>query len=928
MSRASPWEVLWSPQNPRKFIKYSNSDSSCEISLYNLLSEQDEIPSGTSRNQVIKLADDTYAKSVAVHSDFSSIKSVAWCPRKDLIDCCVLGVGMSNGHVSLINIGPDSPPNANLLLNLELVPKADRTCNELAWGSQEQDKNLLAVGLDKVRSETSLLVWDVEGSAIPANSPSAYSQRIPSSGLRRPLYEHGQSESTVSVAWLVNKPMTLVAGQGPKWLRTFDIRAPPPRGRISVVATTKAIYGIAVDPFFPDHIASFAEGPQGAVLVWDIRNSEKPIVTINQSKPVSKIHWCPTRTHMISVLQKDGVAVKSYDLQHTSFGPTMPYSGNLDEDNESIIFERNFQSSRASTQTLSSYSWHPSLENAMLTISSNGSMNYMKIFERITMSWSPSLDLVWGCGKHMLICSKDNISTPEIEDISFTMRQRALDGYGEKALIKDEKRMKEILKDKQLIRLWQWLRRVRRPKDQDTRKGRSFFGVKAIIKGEMSATVMNQKIKAAEKPKGRSNQSRIQEGAPISTKAYYSEDRRVALQLCDWDLNDQVLGDRLSKLCNDGEIERAAAMALFNKKINWAIDILSGASTFLKPRANAAPQDQRSLPADPIFPVVAMALSGYSEEKKTYWSDMCRSISTQLKRPYLRAMFAFLTTEDEDFSLVLRETEMELQDRIAFACKYLTDIKLITYVENVTTSLISGGNLEGLLLTGLTVDGIDLLENYITITSDVQTAILIILNAKVSEVFKDKRVSDWIEYYRDLLDQWRLWHERAMFDSLVQASDSSKKIPQQISVSCTYCSKAVSSNFLSTGGVMRMASGRFPMVGTSGRPVKAMACPGCCQPLPRCSICLLNMGSLSSHMQKSGAKVKMDNVVNNFNNWFTWCQNCRHGGHASHLTEWFMEHVECPVTGCNCCCNGQDSVAMVTPKETDVAVVHSEEPVT
>ena len=34
----------------------------------------------------------------------------------------------------------------------------------------------------------------------------------------------GQSESTVSVAWLVNKPMTLVAGQGPKWLRTFDIR--------------------------------------------------------------------------------------------------------------------------------------------------------------------------------------------------------------------------------------------------------------------------------------------------------------------------------------------------------------------------------------------------------------------------------------------------------------------------------------------------------------------------------------------------------------------------------------------------------------------------------------------------------------------------------------------------------------------------------
>ena len=30
-----------------------------------------------------------------------------------------------------------------------------------------------------------------------------------------------------------------------------------------------------------------------------------------------------------------------------------------------------------------------------------------------------------------------------------------------------------------------------------------------------------------------------------------------------------------------------------------------------------------------------MALSGYSEEKKTYWSDMCRSISTQVSALYL-----------------------------------------------------------------------------------------------------------------------------------------------------------------------------------------------------------------------------------------------------------------------------------------------------
>lgn len=38
----------------------------------------------------------------------------------------------------------------------------------------------------------------------------------------------------------------------------------------------------------------------------------------------------------------------------------------------------------------------------------------------------------------------------------------------------------------------------------------------------------------------------------------------------------------------------------------------------------------------------------------------------------------------------------------------------MNYVENLTTDLLSSGSLEGLLLTGLTPDGIDLLENFIT----------------------------------------------------------------------------------------------------------------------------------------------------------------------------------------------------------------------
>lgn len=898
MARSNSWEVLWSPNNPNKFIRYNTSDVSSDVCLYQLYQNQELLPSNISKTQVVKLAESIYVCPVAAYSEFSSVKSIAWCPRKDLADYCILAVGLSNGRVSVLNVGSEVPSNTSLLLNQEFSPKAERTCHEIAWS--EDEPNLLAVGLDKTRYDNSLLVWDVEAKSSITQSPGFDSRSFGS--IRKPVFEHGSSEQTVSVQWLPHK--ILVAGVT-KWLRLYDMRVPTPK----VIATTKALYGICVDPHNPQRIASFAEGPQGAVLVWDIRNNEKPLVTINQSKPVSKISWCPTRNHLISVLQKDSMAVKYYDLQHTLSGGVVQYSNSIDESGDSIPFERNAQLPKSAKYNISSYSWHPSIENKILTVSATGGLHYLEVFERITMSWSPTLDLVWGCGKHMLMCSREGTYTGEEEDISSAMRQRAIMGYGEPHIMKDEKKLKDVVKDPFLVKLWLWLKRSRKLKDHESRKLRRFFGVKAIIKGELT-TPESQKQKGNEKHTkgGRFTKPFIDGNVTedfVFAKRYTSDDRNLAMHLCDWDLSEQSLFERLNKLSADGEPERAAAMALFSNKMSWTIDILSGASSGKKKKQNTQQPDAYS-----YLPLVAMALSGYSDSKQTLWAANCKTLSAQLRNPYLRAIFAFLTAEDEDFVHVLKESGMELKDRIAFACRFLSDAKLTNYVENVTTSLITSGSLEGLLLTGLTSDGLDLLENFITKTSDVQTAILIILHMKVSEVFKDPRVSSWIENYRDLLDKWRLWHERAQFDSLVQNTDS-RKIPQQISVTCTYCSKPVSNNFLSSGG-MRMP--RFPH--GNSRQNKAMACPGCKQQLPRCSVCLINLGSLSSHLPKTGAKPKLDTIVNSFQTWFTWCQLCRHGGHAAHLMEWFSEHVECPVTGCACYCNAHDSIAMVTPKQT------------
>ncbi len=101
------------------------------------------------------------------------------------------------------------------------------------------------------------------------------------------------------------------------------------------------------------------------------------------------------------------------------------------------------------------------------------------------------------------------------------------------------------------------------------------------------------------------------------------------------------------------------------------------------------------------------------------------------------------------------------------------------------------------------------------------------------------------------------------------------------------------------------------------------ACPSCRKPLPRCSVCLLHLGSGQT------AAPAPDALAQRFDVWFTWCQvqkkwslrflgsfrvnlfsfsflvtqTCRHGGHSKHMSDWFAAYEKCPVAGCECRCN-------------------------
>lgn len=239
---------------------------------------------------------------------------------------------------------------------------------------------------------------------------------------------------------------------------------------------------------------------------------------------------------------------------------------------------------------------------------------------------------------------------------------------------------------------------------------------------------------------------------------------------------------------------------------------------------------------------------------------------------------------------------------MAFSAMFLSDIRLADYVRNMIQDCTERGDLNGLLLTGATDEGINLLQRYLDIHEDVQTVSLIAARFFGPELLKEYRVQYWISSYRDLLDTWGLWEQRAQLDVTMGNFGSPSKVSKSVFLLCSFCGKSVSAALQEEARIRSNTSNTY----------KLSSCPNCRKPLPRCSLCLLHMGTLSGNSTQT-ENGHSNNATGSsgwqskpFSKWFSWCQTCRHGGHTEHLAQWFKEHIECPVTSCSCKCFAMD----------------------
>lgn len=867
-------EVQWSPIHPNKFITWGT-----EIFLYEV------IPAKDASSTSLKISESAAANLLASNSSHHYVKCIDIYPQHD--PDLLLAIGQANGKVVLTTFGPTTF-DAQGLPGKELTPRHARQCNAIAWNPIET--NLIIAGLDKYRAEHSILVWDVFKCAnhvieTKGSSFGSSQQNSSVSELARPVCELGMSEIVNSLAWFNFQPRSIIVGMNNKHLRMIDLRD---MTRTVCSTPTKAVYGVAVDPHNDYQLASYYENQ---VSVWDTRNFEKPVLTVSQGKSVTKVLWCPTRRSLLGSLVRDSPGIYLHDIRHTVMS---------NDEVEPSVLERCVQP--CGTNNITSFSWHPTNENRMLTISLSGCIKDYVVFERITLNSSPNSAILWSYGRRTLryVTDKDSYIVPE--DISVKIKRRALKGYGLKSELSENG---DISEEEVLRKIWKWLP-VSQSLSEDTNNSRAptcrFPGVRHVLKMDANPANGSSSLKSE---LSTSPWSDIGNGNGSTAKTYKSEDRDKALLLCGWqvDPDTATLSTFLNQLEAEKSYSRAAAIAVFNLKLRLAVKILN---------RGAAVQEKMDNPSSNLN-IVAMAVSGFSDDKCSMWRELCLESRSQLTDPYLRAMFAFLTADEDNYDNVLNESGVAVEDRVAFACTFLSDSKLSEYLHQLMVKLIDEGDLSGILLTGNSNDSVMMLQSFLEATGDIQSVCLLAVRMFPTEVIESPTVQLWITSYTTLLDSWHLWNQRAQFDILLSMSTAVEKTPQQVFISCNFCGKSVSAQMqgLSKG------RGSFVRLGASSQKLKMSSCPHCRKPLPRCSICLVNMGTPSglqsnnnSNTNSSGKGGSSDKLAE-FSSWFTWCQSCRHGGHAAHMVHWFREHSECPVTACTCRCLSLDAASKV-----------------
>lgn len=757
------------------------------------------------------------------------------------------------GQVSKVSIVNFQATSEN---NLEFTPRQNRPCLSLAWNQQEP--SLIAMGFDKNKFDHCITCWDLKLGQPTENSITNLI---------------GLSESAQSMVW---HGRNLIAGMSQKVIKLMDLRQNP----IVTTVSTRAVNGLTLSSS-ERYLASYFDN---VVNIFDLRKFTEPLNQFQLANNLAQISWCPTASsNCLLCLQKDSSRTMNIiDIHWTGIEDVMTAESAHFVKRTIAPFEivdrKNRHQLHTKAISLENICWHPKRANNMLVVTSTNSSNSivleLEVPERsiaVFDKWNKLFTPTAAEMKEIPIMSPPSSPTNSTaswypnsgyDDISELFQQRILQDYG----LMDFERNAKVCMVPSLVSVWKMLAQMA--------SSDCFIGLRMIL----GIDSKSEELTIAQSTVEVRTFHDFPTNSHANVRVFKNEERDFAQELCGWMFHKNEINSSLQAyiddLCKKKKFTRAAMIAVFHLRIRLACDILGRG-------ANEIDEEKNS------FRIAAIALAGFGTG--SMWKMQCNTMK-QIEDPHLRAIFSFLA--DETFSGVLHEEGISLSDRMAFACMFLNDRQLSEYVKYLIQHSITNGNLQGLLLTGATIDGIQLLQAFVDKTDDVQTASLIGAKIMPLDLQSDNRLQTWIVIMRNLMNIWEMYEKRAAFDISIASSKSSKSTPKSIFLLCTFCGKSVSATANEDIRVRNQMQGS-----------KLSACPHCRKPLPRCSLCLLHMGTSLPTTTYNPTNIKSRPV----SSWMTWCQSCRHGGHLVHMVQWFKTHQECPVTCCNCKCFAVDS---------------------
>jgi WD repeat-containing protein mio len=828
---------------------------------------------------------------ISEHRKVPSFRAFDWSPSHEGI----VAVGQSSGEATVLRIDDGS----QAVLSFPI--RNQRLCNAVAFNNQ----NLLAAGLDKVRTDNCLNIWDLQ-QQMPSGNTSGF---FTSTGRTHPepLHKLASSEPITSIKFFHDEPQTLVAGVKGQFVRLYDLREAP--GSASIQFATRCVNNIAIDSMDENCFASCYPTNGATICIWDRRMGSRPPVTqtgffsassgestsLRSSLELRNVAETPgsiwslrfsnTRRGCLGMLSSTG-HFKTYDIGKeyqkrdlssiVDDDPGGKVQGMADPEELYLKGIQDLQHAychskegRPEAERVVSFdfmnlggTWN---EPKAITLNGNGLVAELsipmvpepEIFSSIGLIHrgrkqiqQPSnlVTVVLGNDSNKVPTTKVKPAETKLQGAVETLIQymRCINGYLF-SFKKNQAITSELL---QLKDFWLFVERAHKEQlagntIQDN-LDLSYLGVHAIWMDDLGPKPHKTRNLGPSSIKMAKVTENLVLRLKIPSSKMCSTDYEYHRRLCLYLLQQAWTYEELEKMVNElvsqNHHTKAAAIAFFASESRLAYRAL-----------RSSPLQFDKMLAMAIVSAIKRT-TGDEDENDDEWAETIEALARDLTDPFAHAILAFV--KEGDWNAVIEEETLPLSYRIGVAVRWLNDSALCQYVSRITKDVIVAGNIEGIILTGLgTTGAFDLLHKYLQISGDLQTAVLALtltVPRYIDGACLKRKFMMWRETYREYINSWNLHFSRVDFDitsSRIAVDANGKRLLEasrpQIALTCGYCNQSIAQlDQEDEDTVNASATHRTQRHPLSSEKVAAIGtiCPKCGRRLPRCGVCDMELG--------------------------------------------------------------------------------------